>query len=53
MPAKHGVIRNLTRSSGFAERHPAWSPDGETIAYLSDRSGEYELTVRPVDGSGE
>jgi tricorn protease len=53
LPAEHGVVRNLTRTSAFAERHPAWSPDGKTIAYFSDRSGEYELTFRPADGSGE
>ncbi len=52
LPAEHGVVRNLTRSSAFAERYPAWSPDGTSIAYFSDRSGEYELTVRPADGSG-
>jgi len=53
LPAEHGVVRNLTRTSAFAERHPAWSPDGKTIAYFSDRTGEYELTFRPADGSGE
>src|SRR6266403_5146362 len=52
VPAEHGVVRNLTRSSGVAERSPAWSPDGKTLAYFSDRSGEYELTLRPADGSG-
>ncbi|MDZ7725833.1 MAG: PDZ domain-containing protein [candidate division KSB1 bacterium] len=45
VPAEHGVIRNLTRSSGSAERFPAWSPDGKTVAFWSDQSGEYELTV--------
>jgi tricorn protease len=53
VPAEHGVVRNLTRSSGVAERYPAWSPDGKSIAYFSDRSGEYELTIRPADGSGQ
>ncbi|HSO24763.1 MAG TPA: hypothetical protein VLT81_17800, partial [Chondromyces sp.] len=53
LPAEHGVVRNLTRTSGSAERHPSWSPDGRLIAYFSDRSGEYELTVRPADGSGQ
>ena len=52
VPAEHGAVMNLTRSSGVAERYPRWSPDGRTIAYWSDRSGEYELTVRPADGSG-
>jgi tricorn protease len=50
--AAGGVTRTLTNSSGVAERSPAWSPDGDTIAYWSDRSGEYELTLRASDGSG-
>ena len=53
VPAEHGPIRQLTRTSGFAERFPTWSPDGRWIAYFSDSSGEYELTIRPADGSGE
>lgn len=53
VPAEHGYIRNLTRTSGIAERYPAWSPDGKNVAYWSDRSGEYELCLRPGDGSGE
>ena len=52
VPAEHGAIINVTRSSGVAERYPTWSPDGKTLAYWSDRSGEYELTLRPADGSG-
>lgn len=52
-PAEHGVVRNLTRSSGIAERQPAWSPDGRQIAYFSDRTGEYELTVRDAERSSD
>ncbi len=48
-PAKEGVIRNLTMTSGVYERMPAWSPDGRWVAYLSDESGEYELYIRPAD----
>jgi tricorn protease len=48
LPAGKGVVMNLTRSSGIAERYPAWSPDGRYIAYWSDQSGEYELTVRDL-----
>ena len=51
-PVEHGVVRNLTDSSGVAERHPAASPDGKWIAYFSDRPGEYELHLRPADGRG-
>ena len=43
---------DLTRASGAAERYPAWSPDGKSVAYWSDRSGEYELTCAPADGTG-
>jgi tricorn protease len=44
--------RNLTKTSGVAERDPRFSPDGRWIAYFSDASGEYELYVAPVDGPG-
>lgn len=53
VPDEHGPVRKLTRTSGAAERHPAWSPDGERVAYFSDASGEYELAVESADGSGE
>ncbi|BDU68459.1 tricorn protease [Geothrix oryzae] len=52
VPAEKGYVINLTRTPGAAERHPALSPDGKQVAYFSDRSGEYELCVRPADGSG-
>jgi tricorn protease len=51
-PAKEGEVRNLTDSQGVRELAPAWSPDGRWVAYLSDRSGEYEFYVRPSDGAG-
>jgi tricorn protease len=53
VPAEHGAVLNLTRTPGVAERYPAWSPDGKSVAYWSDRSGEYELSLRAADGSGE
>jgi tricorn protease len=53
VPAKKGDVRNLTNTSGVRELWPAWSPDGKWIAYFSDETGEYELYIRPQDGSGE
>ncbi len=53
LPAEHGSARNLTNSSGVHELSPTWSPDGKWIAYLSDRSGEYELYMRPQMGGDE
>jgi len=53
LPAKDGSPRNLTRTSGVAERDPSWSPDGRWIAYFSDATGEYELYIMQSDGKGE
>ena len=51
-PAEKGDIRNITRTTGVAERDPAWSPDGKSIAYFSDESGEYALHISSQDGLG-
>ncbi|MFO0907838.1 MAG: PDZ domain-containing protein [Isosphaeraceae bacterium] len=53
VPAKKGDPRNLSRTPGAHERSPVWSPDGRSLAYFSDSSGEYALIVRPADGQGE
>ena len=53
VPAEKGDVRNLTNTTGVMERDPAWSPDGKTIAYFSDESGEYALHLRPQNGLGE
>ena len=50
IPADKGTWRNLTRSSGVADRTPVWSPDGKQIAWFSDASGEYQLMVSDQDG---
>ncbi len=44
--------RNLTGTSGAAERYPMLSPDGKLVAYFSDESGEYILHVRAASGEG-
>jgi tricorn protease len=53
VPAEKGDPRNLTLTPGIHERSPIWSPDGKSIAYFSDASGEYELHVRAQDGKDE
>ncbi len=53
VPAENGPIRQITDTSGAAERSPSWSPDGRWIAYFSDADGEYELYVTQSDGKGE
>ena len=53
VPAKKGDPRNLSQTPGAHERSPVWSPDGKSIAYFSDASGEYALIVQPQDGKGE
>jgi tricorn protease-like protein/C-terminal processing protease CtpA/Prc len=52
-PAENGTPRNLTRTDGIFERSASWSPNGKTIAFFSDATGEYELWTMPADGKGE
>ncbi len=44
--------KNLSQTPGVAERYPALSPDGRSLAYFSDESGEYQLHIRSLDGAG-
>jgi tricorn protease len=53
VPAEKGDTRDLTNSVAVHERSPVWSPDGKSIAYFSDESGEYALHIRSQDGKGE
>ena len=53
VPAKNGNTRNLTRTPGIHERNSKWSPDGRSIAYVSDKSGEDEIYTMSQDGQGE
>lgn len=53
LPAEKGDYRNLTMTSGANDRSPAWSPDGEKIAWFSDKSGEYALWIIDQKGSGQ
>ncbi len=53
VPAEQGGIRNLTQTSDAEEDHPAWSPDGATLAYTTDSSGSQQVALRPAAGGAE
>jgi tricorn protease len=53
VPAQHGNTRNLTQTSNADENHPSWSPNGRTIAYTSDTTGEQQIALRPAEGGAE
>ncbi|MGH8271716.1 MAG: S41 family peptidase, partial [Gammaproteobacteria bacterium] len=53
VPAKHGDTTDITQTTGVREQSPSWSPDGKTIAYVTDASGESEIAMRPATGGGE
>jgi tricorn protease len=53
VPGEKGDVRNLTNSVDAHDRSPAWSPDGRSIAWFSDKSGEYQLYIGSQDGKGD
>ncbi|AXT20473.1 protease [Flavobacteriaceae bacterium AU392] len=53
VPKENGTWRNLSNSSGVADRYPIWSPKGDKIAWFSDESGEYQLTIVDQDGQNK
>ncbi|MBA2354701.1 MAG: PDZ domain-containing protein, partial [Acidobacteria bacterium] len=53
VPAEKGDPRNITATMAVHERSPEWSPDGRSLAYVSDAGGEYALHIRAQDGKGE
>lgn len=51
LPARKGITYNLSQTPGIHERNVSWSPDGNYIAYISDKSGEFEIYIQKHDGS--
>jgi Tol biopolymer transport system component/DNA-binding winged helix-turn-helix (wHTH) protein len=51
---RHAVMwpAQVTTTSGL-DLHPALSPGGDAIAYVSDRTGALEIYVRALDGAAD
>ena len=45
-----GRVTTLTRDGNWNDEQPRWSPDGQRIAFKSDRAGSYNLYVMNADG---
>ena len=48
--AAGGKAERLTSSEGYESRS-AWSPDGKWLAFMTDRWGNDDIGIMPVDGS--
>lgn len=54
VPVENGSVRNLSQSSGEADRKPIWSPKGGKIAWFTDAGAKgYKLVLANQDGSGK
>lgn len=53
VPVGKGITRNLSKTPGANERSATWSPDGKTIAFISDKTGETEVYIYDVAKGGE
>lgn len=53
VPAKDGIVRNLTESNGIHDRNVEWSPKGKYISYISDITGEDEIYIINQNGKEE
>lgn len=53
VPQSDGPTRNLSNNCGTRDKDAVWSPDGKWIAYLSDKTGEYEIYIVNPNGKEE
>lgn len=49
MPTQGGAALRLTIHEGYESR-PIWSPDGQNIAFASDRNGNNDVFIIPAKG---
>jgi len=51
VPMEGGTPQRITVGRGRASAQPTFSPDGQRIAFMSDRSGHPEVYISDVDGT--
>ena len=51
-PVEEGDLKQITDSPA-RDRSVDYSPDGKSLAYVSDRSGREEIYIASIDGAGE
>lgn len=49
VPAAKGDVRQIAEGPVAFRREPIWSPDGKTIAYLTDEAGLQEMAIYDVE----
>ena len=47
---ENGKCENLSTSPGIRETLPQISPDGKTVAFFSDKTGEYQIYLQNAEG---
>jgi tricorn protease len=50
VPTGREPANNLSNTPGTREMYPALSPDGKTVAFFSDKTGDYQLYTQKVEG---
>lgn len=45
VPQTDGPTRNISKDCGTRDKDAVWSPDGKWIAFISDKTGEYEIFI--------
>ena len=46
-----GLASSFAQTASYTDENPSISPDGQKIAFMSDRDGDIEIYVMNVDGS--
>jgi tricorn protease len=53
LPAEKGITYNHSQTPGVHERNAQYAPNGKWMAWISDKTGEYEIWIKPANGEGD